>query len=137
MKKYRINVNGNTYEVEVEELGGASGPSIAPPPVAKAAPPAAAPKAPAAAAPSAPASEPKKTAPAAAGAGDITAPMQGKIISVEVNVGDSVSEGDVVVVLEAMKMENEVFCDADGTVKEIKCKPGDNVNSGDVLIVIG
>ena len=95
MRKFNITVNGNTYEVEVEEVGGAS---FAAAPVAAPAAPAAAPAAKPAAAPAA-----KKSAPVA-GAVQVTAPMPGTIVSVKVNVGDSVKKGDLVAVLEAMKM---------------------------------
>ena len=66
----------------------------------------------------------------------VTAPMPGKILSLKVNVGDSVNSGDLVLLLEAMKMENEVFATASGKVTEIRVKSGDSVNTGDVLMVI-
>ena len=62
--------------------------------------------------------------------------MPGKILSLKVNVGDSVNEGDLVLLLEAMKMENEVFASASGKVVQIPVKSGDSVNTGDVLMVI-
>ena len=67
---------------------------------------------------------------------DIIAPMGGKVIDVKVNVGDAVSEGDEVVILEAMKMELPVAAEASGTVKEVKCKKGDTVEAEGVLIVL-
>lgn len=67
---------------------------------------------------------------------DITAPMGGKVIDVKVNVGDAVSEGDEVVILEAMKMELPISAEASGTVKEVKCKKGDTVEADGVLIVL-
>jgi len=67
---------------------------------------------------------------------DIIAPMGGKVIEVKVNVGDTVSEGDEVVILEAMKMELPVAAEASGTVKEVKCKKGDTVEAEGVLIVL-
>ena len=124
MRKFNITVNGKTYEVDVEEVGGAVSAPVAPAPVAAA--PAAAP-APVSAAKSAP----------VAGATQVTAPMPGSIVAVKVNVGDTVKNGDLVVVLEAMKMENEIFASADGKVVGISVNAGDSVNSGDVLISIG
>jgi glutaconyl-CoA decarboxylase len=63
--------------------------------------------------------------------------MPGKVLDVKVNVGDSVANGDLVLLLEAMKMENEIFSSAAGTVKEIRVRSGDAVNTGDVLVVVG
>lgn len=127
MRKFNITVNGTTYEVDVEEVGA---------PVTSA--PAAAPVQAAAPAPAAPA---KKAAPApaapAAGSAQIKAPMPGTIVSVKVNVGDTVKNGDLVAVLEAMKMENEIFSNADGKVVGISVSAGDSVNTGDVLVSIG
>jgi len=124
MRKFNITVNGKTYEVDVEEVGGAVSAPVAPAPVAAA--PAAAP-APVSATKSAP----------VAGATQVTAPMPGSIVAVKVNVGDTVKNGDLVVVLEAMKMGNEIFATADGKVVGISVNAGDSVNSGDVLISIG
>ena len=125
MRKFNISVNGKSYEVEVEEVGGAQVSYSAPAP--KAAPaPAAAPAAPKAAAPSAP----------VAGANNVTAPMPGTIVSVKVNVGDKVESGTLVAVLEAMKMENEIFAGVDGTVAGISVSAGDSVNSGDVIVSV-
>ena len=127
MRKFVVNVNGNSYEVEVEEVGGAvtSAPRTAPAPksASPAPKPAAAPKA----APSAP----------PAGAKNVTAPMPGNILSVKVNVGDSVNSGDVLCVLEAMKMENEIMAPSAGKVVAISVAPGNSVNTGDVLVSIG
>lgn len=127
MRKFNISVNGKSYEVEVEEVGGASTSYVAPAPKAAPASPAAAPKA-----------APKKAAPSApvAGAENITAPMPGTIVSVKVNVGDTVKSGDVVCVLEAMKMENEIMAPKDGKVVGVSASQGDSVNSGDVLVSI-
>ena len=128
--KYRVIVDGTAYTVEVENLGAGSAPSI---PVS--APVAAAPvsTAPATPAPEAPAAAP---APVSENATTVNAPMPGKILSLKVNVGDSVNNGDLVLLLEAMKMENEVFATASGKVTEIRIKSGDSVNTGDVLLVI-
>ena len=123
--KYRVVVDGTAYTVEVESLGaGASMPVAPAAPVAAPAP---------AAAPT-----PAPAAPAAVAEGSmtVTAPMPGKILSLKVNVGDSVNSGDLVLLLEAMKMENEVFATASGKVTEIRVKSGDSVNTGDVLLVI-
>jgi len=67
---------------------------------------------------------------------EIICPMAGKIMEVNIEVGQSVQEDDEIIIIEAMKMENPIFCVASGTVKEIKCKPGDKVNEGDVLAII-
>ena len=131
MKKYRINVNGNTYEVELEEISGASAPAIKP--TVSVAAPVATPV-------SSPAPAPKvatAAAPTPAGAEVISAPMPGKIVSVKVQAGQSVKAGDLILTLEAMKMENEIFCGEAGTVKEVRCSEGAAVNPGDVLVVIG
>ena len=124
MKRFNITVNGKAYDVSVEEVGAGSAPA-APAPAAPAAAPAPAP----AAAPA---------APAAAGAGEkVTAPMPGTILDVKVSNGDSVSKGQVIMILEAMKMENDIVASCDGTVTSILAKKGDTVNSGDTLVTIG
>ena len=128
MRKFNVTVNGQTYEVEVEEVGGA--PSAAP--VRAAAPAAApAPAAPAAAAPAAP----KAAAPVAGGT-PVKAPMPGTILDVKVKVGDAVKAGQCVCVLEAMKMENEIPAAKDGTVAQVIVSKGASVNAGDTLIVL-
>ena len=128
--KYRVVVDGTAYTVEVESLGaGAAMPAPVAAPAAAPAPAAPAAPAPAPAAPAAP-------APVAEGANTVTAPMPGKILSLKVNVGDTVNNGDLVLLLEAMKMETEVFATASGKVTEIRVKGGDSVNTGDVLMVI-
>lgn len=127
MKKFNITVNGKSYEVDVEEIGGVPSAPVAPRAAApKAAAPKAAPKAAAKAAPKA----------AVAGGTQITAPMPGTIFDLKVKEGDTVSAGDVVLVLEAMKMENEISTPVDGTVSQILVKTGESVNGGDVMIVI-
>ena len=110
MKKYKVNVNGTAYEVEIEEMTGA---------------PAAAPVA-------APAA-----APAASGAGEsITSPMPGNILAVNVAAGDMVKKGQVLMVLEAMKMENEIMAPQDGKVTSVAVAKGATVESGALLCTI-
>ncbi len=124
MRKFNITVNGKTYEVDVEEVGGVQAPVA--PVAAPAAAPAPAPKA----APATPKSAP------VAGAKQVTAPMPGTIVSVKVNVGDTVKADTLVAVLEAMKMENEIFAGVEGTVAGISVSAGDSVNSGDVIVSV-
>lgn len=132
MKKFNVTVNGKAYEVEVEEVG-----STTAAPVVHAAAPVAAPKAAPKAAPVAAAPAPKAAAPAPSGVGTITAPMSGTIFKNLVKAGDIVKNGQVILVLEAMKMENEIFSPCDGTVKEVRAAEGAAVQPGDVLVVIG
>ena len=136
MNRYKVTVNGTAYDVLVEDMGGAQ---AAYAPVAQAAAPAVAPSAapqPAAAPVPAP-SAAAAPAPTPAGASVVEAPMPGKILKISVAVGASVSSGDVLLILEAMKMENEISAPAGGTVREIRAREGDSVNTGDVLIVLG
>lgn len=112
MKNYTITVNGNVYEVTVEE--GFTG-----------AAPAAAPKAPKAA--------PKAAPAGAAGAVTVAAPMPGKVLAVKASAGQAVKKGDVILVLEAMKMENDIVAPQDGTIATINAAAGDSVESGAVL----
>jgi len=133
MRKFNITVNGKTYEVEVEEIGGVSAPVSRPaaaPRTATAPAPAAKPAAPA----PKPAAAPK---PVPAGGKTITAPMPGTILDIKVNEGDTVSNGQVLLILEAMKMENEIMAPADGKVVSINVSKGASVNAGDVLVVLG
>ena len=115
MKKYRVTVNGTAYEIELEELTGA-----APAPAAATAAPAPAP------------------APAAAPAGgeQVTSPMPGTILSINVAAGDAVKRGQVLMVLEAMKMENEIMCPCDGKIASVNTSKGASVESGTLLCVI-
>lgn len=126
MKNYTITVNGNVYEVTVEEgfTGAASAPKAAAP--APKAAPAAAPKA--APAPAAPAG--------AAGAVAVTAPMPGKILGVKASAGQAVKRGQVLLILEAMKMENEIVAPQDGTVATINVAVGDSVEPGATLATL-
>ena len=131
--KYKITLNGRTYEVEVE-AGKAmlldEYEAIAP--AAPAAAPVAAPVAAPAAAPAAAA------APAVTGAGDpVNAPMPGTILKVNVQNGSAVKEGQVLCVLEAMKMENEILAPKGGTVTQVLVQKSSSVNTGDALVVIG
>ena len=115
MKKYKVNVNGSVYEITLEVLDGA--------PAAAPAAPAAAPAAPAAAAP--------------AGGEKVSSPMPGTILSVNVQNGSAVKKGDVLMVLEAMKMENEIMAPCDGTITSVNTSKGSTVESGTLLCVIG
>lgn len=130
MKKFNITVNGTAYEVEVEEVKAQA-----------AATPKAAPKAPAAPAPKAvpaPQAAPKKAA-VAAGAGEhsIDAPMPGKIVKLVAAEGQAVKAGDTLLILEAMKMQNEIAADADGTVKTFNVAAGQSVKAHESLVIIG
>ncbi|WP_297129217.1 biotin/lipoyl-containing protein [uncultured Eubacterium sp.] len=124
MKNYTITVNGIPYNVTVEE-GGASASA----PVASVSAPAAAPAAPA------PQAAPK-AAPAAAGSVKVDAPMPGNILDVKVSNGASVKAGQVLVILEAMKMENEIVAPQDGTVASINVNKGDTVEAGQTIITL-
>ncbi|WP_444320529.1 biotin/lipoyl-containing protein [Megasphaera sp.] len=132
MKKFKVTVNGKAYEVEVEEMGGA--PAAAPAPQAAAAPAQAAPATPAPAPAATPA--PAVGGPIPEGAITVKAPMPGKISALKAEAGKAVKRGDIILVLEAMKMQNDITATADGTLHEIRVNPGDNVKTGDVLAVI-
>lgn len=119
LRKFKINIDGKEYLVEMEEIGGV--------PQAVAA----APQNEAPAVPTAP------VASSAAGADAMTSPMPGKILKVLVNVGDKVAENQPLMILEAMKMENEVVAAKAGTVTGIHVTTGEVVNAGDALITIG
>lgn len=128
MRKFIVNVNGNSYEVEVEELGAVSSPVVAAAPAPAAVSASAATPAQASAAPA-----PKAAAPA--GGTPVNAPMPGTIVDIKVSNGASVKKGDLLLIMEAMKMENEIFSPADGTVTVVTSK-GASVNSGDVLVTL-
>jgi biotin carboxyl carrier protein len=111
MKKYRVNVNGTVFEVEIEEMTGA---------------------------PAAPAAAPAPAAPAVPAGGEkITAPMPGTILAVNVANGSAVKKGDVLMILEAMKMENEIMAPCDGAVTSVAVTKGASVESGTLLCTIG
>ena len=120
MKAYTITVNGTAYEVEVEEKGGA----VAAAPRAAAPAPRAAAPAPKAAPAPAPAPAAK---PVAAGAATVTAPMPGKVLEVKCKAGDAVKSGQVLLILEAMKMQNEIMAPADGTIADVRVSAGSTV----------
>ena len=127
MRKFIVNVNGSSYEVAVEEIeaGSVAVPTSAPAPVAAAPAPAAEPVA-----------APAQAAVASGAQENIEAPMPGNIIDVKVNVGDTVKSGGTLLVLEAMKMENEILASRDCKIVAINVMKGHSVNSGDVLCVI-
>ena len=116
MKKYRVNVNGSLYEVEIEEMEA---------PAAGAAAPAAAQAPTASKAPAAP-----------AGGQQIKAPMPGTILDVRVQAGQAVKKGQVLVILEAMKMENEILAPCDGTVSSVSVRKGDSVETQALICTI-
>ena len=130
MRKFNVVVNGTAYEVEVEEV--AAGTTSAMPVAApKAAPVAAAPKA----APAAPKAAPAPAA-APADATVVSSPMPGTIVDVKVQMGQTVKNGDLVAILEAMKMENEIFAPCDGKIVAISTSKGSSVNTGDAIVAI-
>ena len=131
MKKFNITVNGTAYEVEVEEVKAGGSAPVARPAAPVAAAPAPAPAAAPAPAPAAPA--------AAAGAGEtaVEAPMPGKVIKVVAAAGTAVKSGDVVIILEAVKMQNEICAPCDGTVKAVNVSAGQTVTAGQAMAIIG
>ena len=132
MKKYNITVNGTTYEVVVEEVGGVASAPVAAPVFTAPAAPAAAPAAPAATA----ATAAPKAASVGAGTNKITSPMPGTILDVKVSVGQSVKKGDVICVLEAMKMENDIPAPCDGVIASVNVQKGASVAANDVLATL-
>lgn len=126
MRQFTITVNGVAYQVSVEEGNAAPAPVAPVAPIAPVAP----------AAPAAAPAQSPAAAPVASGE-KVTAPMPGTILDVKVSQGTSVKKGDVLLVLEAMKMENEIMAPCDGTIKQVTVAKGASVNSGDPLVVIG
>ncbi len=118
MKKYNVNVNGTMYEITLEVVDGAEVTAPAAP---------AAPAAPVAATP----------APAASEGEQVNSPMPGNILAVNVNVGDTVKAGQVLMILEAMKMENEIMAGVDGKIVSLNVQKGSTVETGALLCVIG
>ena len=125
MKKFNVTVNGTAYDVEVNEVKGAA-PVAAPAPAAAPAPKAAPAPAPAAAA-----------APVPAGAETVKAPMPGKILSVAVSAGQAVKKGETLLILEAMKMQNEIAAPHDAVVSEVRVSANQTVSTGDDMVVLG
>lgn len=117
MKRFNITVNGKAYDVAVEEVGAGSAPAAAP-------------------VQAVPAAAPAPAASAPAGGTSVKAPMPGTILDVKVKAGDSVSEGQVLMILEAMKMENDIVAPKAGTVAAVNVKKGDSVNRDDLLASI-
>lgn len=109
MRNFLVNVNGTSYQISVEEIDGKAAPA-----------PAAAPAAPA-------------PAPVAAADKTVSAPMPGNILSVSVKPGDVVKSGDTLMILEAMKMENEILAPADGTIDQVFVQKGSTVETGAAL----
>jgi biotin carboxyl carrier protein len=122
MKRFNITVNGKAYDVAVEEVTGGAAPVAAPAAPVQAAAPAPAPAA--------------TPAPVVTGGTAVNAPMPGTILDVKVNVGDTVAEGQVLMILEAMKMENDIVAPVAGKIAAINVKKGDSVNSNDALASI-
>ena len=114
MKKYNVTVNGQTYEVVVQDAGAVAAMPVAAPVAAPA--PAA--------------------APVPAGASTIKAPMPGKVLDVKVRAGEAVKKGQVLLILEAMKMQNEIMAPADGTVSDIRVSANQSVKTGDVMVIM-
>ena len=125
MKKFNVTVNGTAYDVEVNEVKGtasAAAPKAAPAPAPKVAPA----PAPAAAA-----------APVPAGAETVKAPMPGKILSIAVSAGQKVKKGETLLILEAMKMQNEIAAPHDATVAEVRVSANQTVSTGEDMVVLG
>ena len=129
---YVVTVNGEKYEVEVERVGGGSSSLSRRPPERVSRPVQAAPVAQPVAAPA-----PASAAPAASGAaGTVVSPMPGTVLDVKVKEGDAVSVGQVVVILEAMKMETEIVSEVAGSVAAVRVKKGDAVDTDTVLVEV-
>lgn len=126
MKRFLIRINGKTYDAEVEVVGTSASAPVAAPAAAPAAAPTAAPAAPAPAA-----------APAAGGPANVTSPLPGTVLRLCKNTGDSVAAGEVVMIVESMKMENEVVAPEAGRIASIAVAAGSAINTGDLLFTLG
>lgn len=126
MKRFLIRINGKTYDAEVEVVGISASAPVAAPAAAPAVAPAAAPAAPAPAA-----------APAAGGPANVTSPLPGTVLRLCKNTGDSVAAGEVVMIVESMKMENEVVAPEAGRIASIAVAAGSAINTGDLLFTLG
>jgi len=140
MKTYKVTVNGKTYDVEVEEVGGApvvkSVQAAAPAPIPKPAHALAAAPAPVQAPAPVPAPAPAPAPAPSAGSEDVLAPLPGTVISVNVKEGDFVKKDQVILIFEAMKMENEIVASREGTVAKVYVAKGDMLESGKVVITL-
>ena len=123
MKKYNITVNGTTYEVIVEEVGETTAAPVYSAPAVQIPTPA-------------PKTATKNVATAPAGATTVNAPMPGTILEIKVSAGQAVKKGDVICVLEAMKMENDIPAPCDGVVASINVQKGAAINTGDVIATL-
>ena len=126
MKRFLIRINGKTYDAEVEVVGTSASAPVAAPAAAPAAASAAAPAAPAPAA-----------APAAGGPANVTSPLPGTVLRLCKNTGDTVAAGEVVMIVESMKMENEVVAPEAGRIASIAVAAGSAINTGDLLFTLG
>jgi biotin carboxyl carrier protein len=133
MKMFRVVVNGSEYKVEIEEIAAEKSSRTAQHPAALSTPPNNQQK---------PIIKPQQSKPATTkvepvvAGGRVIAPMPGTVLQVAVNIGDNVTKGQVLLVLEAMKMENEIMAPTDGVVQELNVNQGVSVNAGDVLVVL-
>ena len=118
MRNFIVNVNGTTYQISVEEIDGTAAQKAAPAPAA------------------APAAAPAPAAKPSAGGNAVSSPMPGNILAVNYKAGDRVKSGDTVMILEAMKMENEIVAPEDGTVASVNVGVGDSVEAGDTLATL-
>ena len=123
MRRFNVTVNGVSYDVVVEEVGGASAPAAQAPVAAPVQAPAVAPA-------------PKAAVQGNAGSVAVKAPMPGTILKLNASVGQAVKKGDVLCVLEAMKMEHDICAPADGTVASVNVQKGASVNTDDVLVTL-
>lgn len=128
-KKYRVSVSGKSYEVDVEEVSTGTE-QAQPNMIPVAIPQPSVTQTSSKESPSAPTAQPAVSS----GQSDLTAPIPGNIFKIHASAGDTVKSGDLLLVIEAMKMENEISAEADGIISDIPVKEGDNVAAGDVLV---